>query len=138
MQFQTQHSQRSACSAVPSAKSAGLFNKSGKSSEDGCRAGSIKCIITHQIGWFEIVLSLIIFLINLRNLRIKQTSKQFRIGRRLLVFRLNHANSVHRVLQHRGLDVAQGGDLARGAVGGFLNHVTDVTLRPVPFNRVPS
>src|SRR5712675_1314085 len=30
--------------------------------------------------------------------------------------------------------MAQGGDLARGAIGGFLNHVTRVTLLPVPFD----
>src|SRR6266436_8578662 len=32
--------------------------------------------------------------------------------------------------------MTQRGDLARGAIGGFLNHVAVVTLRPVPLDLV--
>ena len=48
--------------------------------------------------------------------------------------RLDDPNFIHRILQHRRFDVAECGDFARGFIGGFLNDMADVALRPVPFD----
>ena len=58
-------------------------------------------------------------------------SKQFRFIDRLI---LSHSHPIHRVLEHAGLDMAQRRDFARGAIGGFLNHVAGMTLLPGPFD----
>src|SRR5205085_10827116 len=56
---------------------------------------------------------------------------------RALFFRLDHSDLIDGVLEHGRFDVTKGGDLASGAIGSFLNHMTNVTLRPVPFHFVP-
>src|SRR5437588_3198924 len=50
---------------------------------------------------------------------------------------LSNPNAVHRVLQHARFDMAQRRDFTGRAIGGFLNHMAGVPLRPVPFNLVP-
>src|SRR5438128_819771 len=60
--------------------------------------------------------------------------KQFRFACRLLWF--NYANLIHRILQHAGFDMAQRGNLARGAIGGFLDYMTGMTFRPLPLDAV--
>ena len=61
--------------------------------------------------------------------------KQFRFADRLF-FRLAYSDPIHGILQHARFDMAQGGNLARGAIGSFLNHVSGMALRPVPLNAV--
>src|SRR5256712_5134333 len=56
--------------------------------------------------------------------------KQFGFAYRL-VFRFDYANLIHRILEHARFDMAQGGNLACGPIGGFLNHVPGMALRPV-------
>jgi hypothetical protein len=60
-------------------------------------------------------------------------SKQFRFVHNLTL-RFGHAHPVDGILQHAGLDMTQGGDLARGAIGRFLDYVACVAFQPVPIN----
>jgi len=50
------------------------------------------------------------------------------------LFWFDDADLVYRILQHGGFDVPERRDLAGRFVGGFLNHVADVPLRPAPLN----
>jgi hypothetical protein len=50
------------------------------------------------------------------------------------LLRFNHSDFVDGVLQDRGFDVAERRYLPRSFIGGFLNHMTNVALRPAPFD----
>src|SRR5229473_8448032 len=64
-----------------------------------------------------------------------RTSKQFRLvcG---FGFRFSNTDSIDGILQHSGLDMAQRGNLARRLISCFLDYMSDVSLRPVPFDLV--
>ena len=49
---------------------------------------------------------------------------------------LNRTHRVHRIAEYQLVNSSRGCDTARRIVGGFLEHVTDVSARPFPVNFV--
>ena len=62
----------------------------------------------------------------------RSSVKQFSII--FFLFRLNYSHPMYCVLQHGRFDMAQRRNLARRAIGRFLNYMTGVALRPVPLH----
>src|SRR5207245_11521892 len=52
----------------------------------------------------------------------------------IFLARLDHANPINCILKDRRFDVTEGGYLAGGAIGCFLNDMAGVPLRPLPLD----